>query len=94
MNTALRRQDDKQIEELESRFDRHLEIYANNGRELSRLSKLIEIHIKDHDEFKKKIEPMIKFYEGMTFTQRMVMYMLALLASIGGLYIIIKQIFK
>ena len=94
MNTALRRQDDKQIEELESRFDRHLEIYANNGRELSRLSKLIEIHIKDHDEFKKRIEPVIKFYEGMTFTQWLVISLVALLTAFGGLYLLIKQIFK
>ena len=94
MNEELRRKDDEKIEELESRFDRFQEAYIKNGKELARLSGLIEIHIKNHDEFKDKIEPMIKFYEGMTFTQRVVMYMLALLASIGGLYIIIKQIFK
>ena len=94
MNTELRRQDDKQIEELESRFDRHLEIYANNGRELSRLSKLIEIHIKNHDEFKDKIEPMIKFYDGMGFTQRFALYVIAVISSVVGLYLLIKQVFK
>lgn len=35
MEELLRRKDDKQIEDLTSRFDRHLEIYAQNGKELA-----------------------------------------------------------
>lgn len=94
MDTNLRRQDDKKIEELENRFDEHLRIYADNGRELARLATAMELHIKEHDEFKIKLEPMIKFYEGAGFTQKAVMYLLALLTAIGGLYLLIKQIFK
>jgi len=37
MNDELRRQDDSEIREMRNRFDRHLEIYAQNGKELSAL---------------------------------------------------------
>lgn len=37
MNEEMRRQDDKALENLQHRFDRHLEIYAQNGKELAGL---------------------------------------------------------
>ena len=33
----MRRQDDNEIKEMRNRFDRHLEIYAQNGKELAGL---------------------------------------------------------
>ena len=37
MNEEMRRKDDNEIKEMRNRFDRHLEIYAQNGKELAGL---------------------------------------------------------
>jgi len=71
----------------QERFNHHLEVYAKNGRELARLADAIERHIE-------RTEPMIKWFEGMTFTKKLVMWILAFFASIGGLILLIRELWK
>jgi len=42
MDSERRRKDDELVQDLEKRFDRHLEIYANNGKEMARLAGAVE----------------------------------------------------
>lgn len=98
MNKKLRRQDDEQIMELEKRFDKHLEIYASNGREMARLAIAVEnlskemgtekIKDKEWQEIiEKKLEP-------LTDGAKSIKWIFGVLIAIGTLIIMFKQIFK
>lgn len=41
LDKELRRMDDERMDRLESRFDRHLEIYSQNGKELAALKNAV-----------------------------------------------------
>lgn len=90
---------DEQLDGLEARFSNHLEIYANNGKELSRLGDLIDSHIMEQKKMMEDLHPIIEFYKSFKVTSRMtqvtfkgVMKAIGALIAIGSLYIIIKTI--
>lgn len=94
MDKNLRRIDDAKIEELESRFDRHLEIYAKNGKELTKLGVLIQSlidkfddHLKQDIEWKEKARPLMDGYKSIRWAFYFVM-------AVGSLVLLIKQILK
>ena len=77
MDTKLRRLDDQQIQDLETRFDRHLEIYANNGKELQgvkdelkNLVLIVQQHITTHEEDFKELKSQIKPFTDLSTAGR------------------------
>ena len=93
MNEELRRIDDIEIGKLEERFNQFQEAYIKNGKQLTRLGDLIEFHIADHEKFKAKMKPMIEFYDGISFIQKFLLYIIGGLTAVGILYLTIKKIF-
>lgn len=102
----------EQCEQIDSKLDKHLDIYSRNNHELKRLADAVEKinatmikHIqntedyktereKDEKEFKEKLDPVIKFYDGITFTQKALLYLVGALSAIGGFYLLIRNIIK
>ena len=98
---SLRRQDDLQIEELERRFDAHLQIYAQNGREMARLASAVENLIKSFEEHKqgqdnwrKEIETTLEPLVALDGGAKSFKWFVGILIALGTLILMIKQIWK
>lgn len=90
---------DEQLDGLEARFSNHLEIYANNGKELARLGNLISDHIMEQKKMMDELYPIIEFYRSFKATSKVtqvtfkgVMKTTGVLLAIGSLWIMIKTI--
>jgi len=73
--------------EFQKRFNRHMEVYAENGKELARLGNLLEAHINDTKE-------MVSFFKGMNFTKKLLMWLLGAFAGVGTTILMIREIWK
>lgn len=94
MEQELRRQDDEMIYDLEKRFDRHLEIYANNGKEMARLATAIEIMHKSVEERNKIVDEMFDVYQSFKFGKKGIFWFIGTFTFIGGALLMAKQIWK
>ena len=101
MDKKLRRQDDIQIQELETRFDRHLEIYANNGKELAALKEAVKSlerflteNRKLDDIFREELKPIMNSYSTLVSGRKMILGFIIFVSALGSLYLLIKQILK
>lgn len=90
---------DEQLDGLEVRFSNHLEVYANNGKELARLGDLISNHIGEQKKMMEDLFPIIDFYRSFKVTSRVtqvtfkgVMKITGIILAIGSTYLIIKTI--
>ena len=80
MDDSLRRKDDKNIEDLEKAV-------GDLTTEVRNLSNTFKEH-------QKKTEPMYLWFQNINFTKRTIMWVLGLIASIGGLILMYKEIIK
>jgi len=94
MDKDLRRKDDEQLEELEKRFDRHLEIYSQNGKELSRLAEAVENHIEAHKDMVEKVNEMYAIFNDGKVGTKIIKWTFRLLVGIGSAVLIYKGIVK
>jgi len=62
----------KDLKEMDKRIDTHIEAYAKNGRELVRLSGLIETHIREDKNLKDKLHPILESYQTIINGSKMV----------------------
>ena len=90
---------DEQLDGLEARFSNHLEIYANNGKELSRLGDLIDSHIMEQKKMMEDLSHIIEFYRSFKATSKMtqitfkgIMKTIGILLITGSLYLMVKTI--
>ena len=81
METELK----KEIQSLDDRIDRHIEAYAKNGRELVRLSGLVETHIREDKNFKDKLYPVLESYQTITNGSKMVRGVAYFVVAVGVL---------
>ena len=91
---------DEQLDGLEGRFSHHLEMYANNNKELERLGNLIDKHIENQTELMKSLSPIVNFYRTFEATSRFTkitfrgaMKIAGVFMALGGLYLMFRQIF-
>jgi hypothetical protein len=80
------------ISNLERRFDKHLAIYAANGKESKRVADLIEKMMEHSRERDIKLDEM---YESFTTGRegiRILKWVFGLSIAVGGAYLMIKQI--
>lgn len=91
---------DEQLDGLEERFSRHLEIYSQNNKELMRLGNLIDIHLTEQKKLVESLNPILEFYENFKMTSKITqitfkgtMKGVGVIASFLGLYLLIKQVF-
>ena len=81
METELK----KEIQSLDDRIDRHIEAYAKNGRELVRLSGLIETHLKEDSAFKENLKPVLENYLTLVNGSKIIKNVAYFIAAIGVL---------
>lgn len=84
----------KEDAEFQKRFDRHMEIYAQNGRELAALKEIVHELSRDVKKHVVETEKMIKFFNGMSFMQKAAMWILGVIAAVGTAFILLRDIFK
>ena len=49
---------------------------------------------EDLNDFKEKSQPMIDWFNGLNYSRKLLMWFLGILAAIGSLILMYKQIFK
>jgi len=94
MDEALRRKDDEMVEDLEKRFDRHLEIYANNGKEMARLAAAVERMEERANVRDEKVNEMFEVYQQFKFGKKGIFWLIGTLTFLGGAFLTAKQIMK
>lgn len=92
---------EKEINRLQDAFNRHLEIYASNGKEIARLATCIKTHIESTKEYRKQreerdkeIDKWLEPIKTITNGKKMILYLTGFISALGGLWLLIKQIFK
>ena len=90
---------DKEIHEIDTRLNRHLEIYANNGKELKRLGDLVENLIdnlsklsQDFGEFRKENDPYLGVLKDIGAGKRILKWGLAGLVGLAAGIASVRQI--
>lgn len=83
-----------QIKDVDSRLDKHLEIYANNGKELARLGNLLEQHMADHKDTEKKVQEMYDVFIDGRGGVKVIKILFGILVAIGSAILMVKGIFK
>lgn len=77
---------------------KHLEEDKNWQKHLSRdITELQKNHdevIKRLDSFIERSEPMITYFEGITFTKRFILGFVGFIVALLGLFLMIRQLFK
>lgn len=105
------------------KIDHHIEIYANNGKEMKKMWETMEqfknemlkqyedeVQRREYDkegaieqrELVKKeisslrleIQPVIEAFTGLSWSKKALLWIIGLLASIGGLVLTYRQVFK
>ena len=84
---------DERIDDVDNRLDRHLEIYANNGKEMARLAQAIEAHIKSQDNVEKRVNEMYEVFNDGKIGTKIVKWVFRVLIAIGSAVIVYKGIF-
>lgn len=69
------------------RLDKHLEIYANNGKEAARLADEV-------NKMRQQNEEMYALFNGSKFTVFLIKWAFIAFAAVAGLILTIKQIIK
>jgi len=85
---------DGKLDELEGRLDRHLEIYANNGKESARVANALEKMILRSNERDKKVDEMFDAYSEFKAGKRTLKWLFGLFMAVGGAVLLIKGIIK
>lgn len=98
MDEALRRRDDEMVDDLEKRFDKHLEIYANNGKEMAKMGVLVEQMLERDKVRDKKVDEMYTTYQEFMLGKKGIIWavagIFALFMALGSAYLMAKNIMK
>jgi len=84
----------QQVNHLDQRFDRHLEIYANNSKESKRVADAIE-RMEEHSRCRDvKVDEMYAVFNDGKVATKIAKWMFAFLIALGGAWLMIKQIIR
>lgn len=78
---------EQELEEYKGAFTRHLEIYAENGKELATLSQVIKDHIKIEDARYEKMKPLLEGYTSIK-------WLFGIVIALAGLLVLLKELFQ
>lgn len=85
-------------EEHEARFSRHLEIYANNGKELKELKEIIIEVVPMFKENTAQTKEMYEIFSGISTTKKWTFmffkFAAGLFLGVGSIILMYKQIIK
>ena len=75
--------------EIESKHSHEMEQHN-----LLQIKEEIMLLREDLNDFKEKSQPMIDWFNGLNYSRKLLMWFLGILAAIGSLILMYKQIFK
>lgn len=97
MQEEIKKLHDRQ-DQHEARFHRHLEIYANNGKELKELKEIIVKVVPMFEVNTKQTQEMYEIFSGLTttskWTSRIVRWVFGIIIGISALIIAFNTITK
>lgn len=67
------------------RFDRHLEIYAANGKEMKRMADLLGGMMDRFDKFEKRTDPIVEVYRGVLTVKSIVIGFSSVIIALGAI---------
>ena len=82
------------VKHLEDRFDGHLAIYANNGKESARVASALERIERHSFERDKKVDEMFDAYQGFKIGKMGITWLFGLFMAVGGGILLVKEIMK
>lgn len=89
---------DNKVDELEVRFDKHLDIYANNGKEAARLAAAVERLIERSVDRDKRTDEMYEWFQKITIGKSAIVWVVVstfgIVTAIGTVVLMIKNILK
>ena len=85
---------EEELNKIEGRLDRHLEIYAENGKESKRVADALERLIEHSKERDAKVDEMYEFFSGGLVVSRVAKFTGTLIVATGGAYLMFKSILK
>lgn len=68
-----------------SRLDRHLEIYAANGKEMKRMADILENLTKKFEDFDTRTKPIVDVYNGVLTVKSIVVGLASVLIALGAI---------
>jgi hypothetical protein len=83
-----------ELNKIEGRLDRHLEIYAQNGKESKRVADALERLIEHSKERDAKVDEMYEFFYGGHVVTRVAKVAGTFIMACGGAYLMFKSILK
>ena len=83
-----------ELNKIEGRLDRHLEIYAQNGKESKRVADALERLIEHSKERDERVDEMYEFFSGGHVVTRVAKFTGTFIMAIGGAYLMFKSILK
>lgn len=98
----------EQCKDIETKIDRHLEVYAENGKELKRLAMAVEFMAQQSEkrerraeERDRKVDEIFAAYQdfkfgkrGVTLLFKITAWLFGILTAIGGAILMVKGILK
>lgn len=83
-----------ELEKIEGRLDRHLEIYAANGKESKRVADALERLIEHSMQRDVKVDEMYEFFSGGVAVSKAAKFLGTFIVACGGAYLMFKNIMK
>lgn len=81
-------------QEIINHFDKDEKHQLAHEEDMHKISSDMALMHEKLDKFIVRSEPVVIFFEGMTFSKKMIMFVLALLASVGSLILLWRNVFK
>lgn len=83
-----------ELDKIEGRLDRHLEIYAQNGKESKRVADALERLIEHSKERDAKVDEMYEVFTSTIAVSKFLKVSAVFLVSCGSAYLMAKSILK
>lgn len=82
------------VKQLENRFDNHLLVYSENGKESARVARVLERMEEHSKERDKKVDEMFDAYQGFKIGKMGITWLFGLFMAVGGGILLVKEIMK
>ena len=83
---------DEKVDTLDERLDRHLEIYAANGKESARVANALETLINRSAERDAKVDEMLNLFNTFKGGKTVIKWIFGIIMAIGSLWLLIIKI--
>lgn len=82
------------LEYQEAKFEKHLEVYANNNLQIKRNNENIQKLTEMFEAHTERMQPVIEAFNGLTWSKRLFVWIIVTLGTIVSLILAFRQLFK